>query len=440
MLQKFTEHINQQFDFVIGKKILIAISGGLDSVVVTHLFNQIKIGEVYLAHCNFKLRKDASDLDEVFVKSLALKSSNQIFTTFFDTEKYALENKTSIQIAARELRYNWFQELIENHKLDHVVTAHHADDNLETFLINLTRGSGLDGFTGIPKQNGNIIRPLLPFSQNEILVYALENNLEWREDESNSETKYVRNKIRHQIVPVLKEINPSLLASFSDTINHLKESQEIIEDRIKEISKEVISTSGGNDDKILELNIKKIQILSNPKAYLYQLLKDYGFTEWNDVFHLLDAQSGKQVFSENYRLLKNRKFLLLSKQSTSSTKEIEYIIDKNDDKIEEPISLVFETVDSAATENKQTIYVDKDLLKYPLKVRKWRNGDYLYPIGMKGKKKLSKFFKDEKFSLFDKENIWLLCNAQNELIWVINHRQDRRFLGKKNLKITSSFK
>ena len=436
MLQKFKNHINKNFPFLKDKKLLIAISGGLDSVVLTHLFHQLNIAEIALAHCNFKLRNEASDLDEEFVEKLSQITSNQIFIKSFETEKISENEKKSIQITARDLRYNWFQELIDEHQLDYILTAHHADDNLETFLINLTRGSGLDGFTGIPTINGNIVRTLLPFSRAELLNYAKKNNIDWREDASNASTKYVRNKIRHKVLPVLKEINPSLLETFAQSIENLKEAQTIIADRIEDVSQKIISIE---NDK-LQINIELIKELSNPKAYLFQLLKDYNFTEWNDVYQLLEAQSGKQLYSKTHRLLKDRTLLILSKLESNDTFE-EVLISKDLSKIKHPIQLTFSEVSELNEQNKQTIYVDKDLLNYPLSLRKKQNGDYLYPQGMTGKKKLSKYFKDEKFSLLDKENTWLLCNANNAIIWVVGYRQDRRFSAtqstKKHLKITT---
>lgn len=436
MLQKFKEHININFPFLKDKKLLIAISGGLDSVVLTHLFHQLNNAEIALAHCNFKLRDEESDLDEEFVINLSQKTSNQIFTINFNTKKIAEQRKTSTQITARELRYNWFNAIVKKHDFDFVLTAHHADDNIETFLINLTRGSGLDGFTGIPTINGNIVRTLLPFSRAEILNYAKENNIDWREDASNASTKYVRNKIRHKVLPVLKEINPSLLETFSQSIENLKEAQTIIADRIEDVSQKIISIE---NDK-LEINIELIKELSNPKAYLFQLLKDYNFTEWNDVYQLLEAQSGKQLYSKTHRLLKDRTLLILSKLESNDTFE-EVLISEDLLKIKHPIQLTFSEVSELNEQNKQTIYVDKDLLNYPLSLRKKQNGDYLYPQGMTGKKKLSKYFKDEKFSLLDKENTWLLCNANNAIIWVVGYRQDRRFSAtqstKKYIKITT---
>ncbi len=430
MLQKFQEHIAGHFPFLERKKLLVAISGGLDSVVLTHLLSKLKY-TVSLAHCNFQLREKESDLDEEFVKNLGKKLHIEVFTTHFKTKQYSKENKLSTQIAARKLRYNWFKELTTKHQFDYVLTAHHADDNLETFLINLTRGTGLEGLIGIPAVNGNIVRPLLIFSREEIKKYAKDSStslgmtIEWREDASNAETKYVRNKIRHEILPKLKEINPNLLASFRKTSTYLQQSHQIIEDSIKEISKKIIQ----EENKILKFDIAKIQQLSNPKAYIYQLLKGYNFTEWNDVYSLLSAQSGKQIFSKTHRLLKNRQFLLLSKIKTVTSRAVEkFLIEENQVEITKPINLKLESVLEKSNEKNSIIFIDKDLLKFPLTVRKWQKGDYFCPLGMRGKKKLSKYFKDEKLSILEKENVWLLCNAENNIIWVINRRQDNRFL------------
>ena len=434
MLQKFKEHIRIHFPFLKDQKLLIAVSGGLDSVVLTHLFYELNI-PVSLAHCNFKLREKESDLDEEFVKLLSQKTSNQIFTIKFKTEEFSKKHKLSTQIAARELRYSWFQELLKEHNFDFVLTAHHADDNLETFLINLTRGTGLDGLTGIPAINRNIIRPLLAFSREEISAYAKANDIAWREDASNASTKYIRNKIRHQIVPILKEINPNLLETFAKTSENLKESKQIIEDKLADISSEVMETNYSTGLKITTFNIAKINKLSNPKAYVYPLLKAYNFSAWHDIYNLLSAQSGKQIFSKTHRLLKDRDFLILSARNLSTSPEDKFWVEENALEILNPIHLIFEDTYQKSIENRHTIYVDKDVLKYPLIVRKWQNGDYFYPLGMQGKKKLSKYFKDQKFSLLEKEETWLLCTAENEIIWVINHRQDKRFVNEHNLKI-----
>ena len=425
MLQKLSKHIQQNFPFLKDKKLLIAISGGIDSVVLTHNLSALNFN-ISLAHCNFNLRNTESDLDEEFVIELAKKLNIDYFTTSFETEKIAKEKKESTQIAARNLRYTWFQELIKEHNCDYVLTAHHADDNLETFIINLTRGSGLDGFTGIPEINGTIVRPFLKFSRVEILNFAKENNITWREDKSNATTKYIRNKIRHKILPVLKEINPSLLDSFSKTIENLKESKQIIDDRIAEISNKVIDDNFSSALEETKYNIQEIEKLSNPKAYLYQLLEKYNFTEFNDVYNLLSAQSGKQVFSKTHVLLKDRNYLILSKIISPNAIE-RFLIDENTSEIKNPIHLTFEEINEQSIQNKNAIYVSKEHLKFPLILRKWQNGDYFYPAGMQGKKKLSKYFKDEKLSLLEKQNKWLLCDSENTIIWIVGMRKDNRF-------------
>ncbi|PWG06113.1 tRNA lysidine(34) synthetase TilS [Polaribacter aquimarinus] len=430
MQQKFLHHIDNKFPFLKGKKLLIAISGGVDSVVLTHLLSKLNF-TIALAHCNFKLRDTESNLDEEFVKKIGKLLNIKTFTTRFETEKFAAKNKQSTQIAARNLRYSWFKEIAEKHQFNYVLTAHHADDNLETFLINLSRGTGLEGLTGIPDVNGNIVRPLLTFSRDEIISFAKKNNIYWREDKSNASIKYIRNKIRHKVVPVLKEINPSLLESFAKTTAHLEESQQILEDRISEVSKNIIQKDFSCGQDLVKFNIKKINQLSNPKAYLYRFLKEYNFTEWNDVYNLLSAQSGKQVFSKTHILLKDRDFLILSKKTDNTNlKEVEII--ENQLEIKYPIHITFKIVKDCSLKNKATIYVNREAISFPLKLRKWVEGDVFYPSNMKGKKKLSKYFKDEKLSLFQKENTWLLCDKHNNILWIVGLRQDNRYLAKKD--------
>jgi tRNA(Ile)-lysidine synthase len=422
MIAKLQQHIHQKFSFLKEKKLLIAISGGVDSVVLTHLFYQLNF-DISLAHCNFNLRGAASDKDEYFVKELGKKLTLKTFSVSFETEKYATKNQLSTQVAARNLRYDWFQELTNAHLFDFVITAHHADDNLETFLINLTRGTGLEGFTGIPEINHTIVRPFLIFSRDEIETYATENNIDWREDKSNASNKYLRNKIRHQIVPILKEINPTLLESFQKTTEYLQGSQQIIDASIAHFKKNIIEVL---ENGTLKIDIAQLQETTNPKAYVYQLLKEFGFTEWNDVTHLLTAQSGKEVVSKTHRLLKDRNFLLLS-EIKKIDKNTAYQIAENTLEITIPLHLKFEKVAKATSESKTAIFVDLEKIVFPLVLRKWQHGDFFYPKGMQGKKKISKYFKDKKLSLIDKENTWLLC-SENNIVWVVGKRQDHRFL------------
>lgn len=433
MLNAFINSIESKFPQFDSSKLLIAISGGLDSVVLTHLCSKAALN-ITLAHCNFKLRGDESDADERFVLQLAEDLDLEVFIENFNTENYAKENKLSIQMAARELRYNWFDELSEQLEFDYVLTAHHADDNLETFLINLSRGTGLDGLTGIPEINDKIFRPLLPFSRETIEAYAHQEQLTWQEDSSNASTKYLRNKLRHDVIPVLKEINPQLLKNFNNTQSFLKDSKSIIEDRIEDVYNKVFK---GINEQNISLNIAEIKKMNNPKAYLFELLKAYNFTEWNDVVSLLDAQPGKQILSRTHRLIKDRTQLLLSELKNNvihNSNEESILIYGSDGKTQTSFGdLRIDVVDEISEKQQSIIYIDKSKLKFPLKLRKWEEGDYFYPIGMIGKKKLSKYFKDEKLSLLDKEQVWLLCSG-NDVVWVVNRRADDRFIATENTK------
>jgi tRNA(Ile)-lysidine synthase len=429
MLKKFKHHLHQNFPFLEDGKLLIAVSGGIDSVVLVHLCHQLNLN-FSLCHCNFNLRGQESDDDEAYVKNLAKNLQIPVYTTSFETEKYAKENKVSIQVAARDLRYAWFYELLENKQYDFVLTAHNTNDNLETFIINLTRGTGLDGFTGIPPINNKAVRPLLAFSRDDITLFAIKNEIVWREDKSNARIKYIRNKVRHKVIPTLQEINPHVLESFQNTLEYLNESQSIISDATKNISEKVITY----ENDLLKLNCKKLTELSNKKAYLYQLLHTYGFTAWNDVVDLISGQAGKQVFSKTHRLLKDRNFLILTTNAKNITEKGPFLIKETSTEISHPINLAIQETSDGIPENKHQIIINKDLISYPLSLKKWHYGDAIYPTGMTGSKKISQLFKDKKLSLLDKEKIWLLCDAKDTIIWVIGLRQDRRFTVNKTTK------
>ncbi len=427
MLELFNNHINTNFPFLKDKNLLIAISGGVDSVVLTHFLSKLGF-KISLAHCNFNLRGNESNLDEKFVKELGERLSVPVFTMQFDTKKHARKNKLSIQIAARNLRYSWFKELLEKHNFHYLLTAHHTDDSLETSLINFIRGSSLEGLMGIPEINGKIVRPLLAFSKEEIFTYSKENNINWRDDKSNLSSSYIRNRIRHEVVPVLKEINGSLLKSYRKTTKSLQESRQIVEDKVLDISNKILITEKINGTEFIKIDIIKLRRLPNLKAYLYQLLKKYNFKQWDDIYNLLTAQSGKQVFSKTYVLLKDRNFLVLSKRLVASAIEKTYEIFENQRKIYSPVCLNFENAPLYSKQNNKNIFIDRDKLTFPLKLRGWQKGDLFYPYGMKGKKKLSKFFKDEKMALFQKSNTWLLCNNDDAIVWVVGIRPDSRFV------------
>ena len=421
MLKKLENHLSQNFSFLSGNKLLLAISGGLDSMVMVDLLKKLSF-DLAIAHCNFQLRGLESFGDQNFVQNYAETNDIKLFLTQFDTEAFAKDYKLSTQVAARELRYNWFYELLETEHYDYILTAHHADDNLETFLINLVRGTGLEGLTGIPAQNENVIRPLLLFSRSEIEAYAKKNDINWREDSSNASDKYLRNKIRHNLVPILKELNPDFLSSFYKTQSYLQESQVMLEDASKLVYDRVAKEIGAD----IHFDLIQLKQLSNYKTYLYKWLVEYGFSAWDDIYDLVDSQSGKQVFSNEFRLLKNRVSMVLSPIETSN-KEEEYHIDRSQKEVKVPLNLSFSNVDAISTVLNTTIFVDENKLQFPLVLKRWIEGAVFQPFGMQGKsKKVSKFFKDEKLSLIEKEATWLLYSG-NEIVWIVGIRQDERF-------------
>ncbi len=412
--------MNDHLDFLKGKKVLVACSGGLDSVVLSHLM--LKGGyEMGIAHCNFKLRGKESDDDEEFVNHFAEQSGVPFYAESFETEKYAAENGISVQMAARELRYQWFEEIRKDFDYDYILTAHHADDSLETLLINLSRGTGLRGLMGIPEQNKYVVRPLLPFSRIQILEYAKSYNLFWREDSSNDKDDYLRNYLRHNVIPEMKEGNSSLLTNVRKTQDFLKDTELLINDYLVLIRKLVMTES--KDE--LHIDVEKLQELPNTDALLYELLRPFNFTAWDDISELIHAQSGKQIFSKTHRLLKDRKRLILTETQQNKADE-EYALGASVAEIRHPIHIDIASAEHFEITNAHTVFLDRELLKFPLTIRKWREGDSFYPFGMKGSKKLSKFFKDEKLSLVAKENSWVLC-SDGKIVWVIGQRLDDRF-------------
>ncbi|WP_431109268.1 tRNA lysidine(34) synthetase TilS [Winogradskyella poriferorum] len=421
MLNAFKNHIEERFSFLKKSRLVIAISGGIDSVVLAHLCHKLNFNFA-LAHCNFNLRGKESDADEDFVLDLGEQLDVEVFVQNFDTETYAEENKCSIQMAARELRYDWFSELAQQLNFDYILTAHHADDNLETFLINFTRGTGLNGLTGIPEINGNIARPLLSFSRETIEAYAKNENIAWREDLSNASRKYLRNKLRHDVVPILKEINPQLLDSFQSTLQHLNDTADIVEDAVGDFIKRSVKNS---NDTNTTFKISEFKKINNPKAYLFEMFKDYGFSEWDDVVNLLDAETGKFIKSHSHRLIKYREYIILSKFPNGKYQPIE-IRESTVISYFPNGSLNFHTVNEFFQINKSVIFVDQEKLKYPLELRQWQTGDVFHPIGMKGKKKVSKYLKDEKLTPIEKENTWVLT-SENKIVWVVGRRADELF-------------
>ncbi|MDX1768257.1 MAG: tRNA lysidine(34) synthetase TilS [Arenibacter troitsensis] len=419
MLENFRNHIDLYFPHLKEGTFLLACSGGLDSVVLAHLCASYNL-DFSLAHCNFKLRGEESEKDENLVRKLGEQLGKEIFVTSFDTHGYMAQHRTNLQIAARELRYNWFSQIMENHHIKTLVTAHHADDSLETFIINLSRGTGIEGLSGIPSLTNTISRPLLQFSRTEIKKYAEANAIHWREDASNENTKYLRNNIRHNIIPKLKELNPHFLENFLKTQEHLGQTQKILHQHITQLKKQLFS----KEKMVEKVKVASLLALRPTKTYLFHFFREFGFTQWDDIYGLLSANSGKEVHSNTHRLLKDRDFLLLKPIVHKNTKA--FYIEGDQESVSEPIDLKLSHVKAIGETSPNIIYVDKETLKYPLIVRKCQKGDYFYPLGMSGKKKISKFFKDAKMDVFAKENQWLLCSGDN-IVWIIGKRADERF-------------
>jgi tRNA(Ile)-lysidine synthase len=415
-------------------RILLAVSGGIDSVVMADLF--FKAGYSFaIAHANFQLRGEESIRDENFVRKLANLYKVELFTELFNTQRYASSHKVSIQVAARELRYRWFNELLISHGYHFIATAHHLDDQVETFLINISRGTGIAGLHGIPVKQGNIIRPMMFTGRKEIQAYATENHLEFVEDSSNKSIKYTRNRIRHKVIPELEKINPSFRERLNETIRNIQEAEIIFKKAIADTANSIIEMKG----EAFSIRIKDFYALEPSRTYAFELLEPYGFSlaNVNDIINLRDSIPGKEVVSPTHRLVRDRDVLLIVPKH-SFDQENDYKIDWIDiqNTISIPVRLSFEilhTLPDSLIVPSNTALLDLEKLVFPLKIRKWRRGDVFIPFGMTGPKKLSDFFIDMKFSKIDKENQWLLC-CGDEIVWVIGQRIDNRFKIDKNSK------
>ena len=330
-------------------------------------------------------------------------------------------------MAARKLRYSWFNDLLQIHGFSKIITAHHLDDSLETFIINLSRGTGLKGLLGIPAQNNNIYRPMLIFSKEQIINYAKKNKIKWREDSSNNKLDYYRNFIRQDITSKLKSTKPSFLENFSSTVKKLVSSYKASKILVQKFMDTYFLKVGDH----IEININALKSLDPIEFYLFEIFSEYGFTDIDSLKYLPNSQSGKYLESDSYRLIKDRKVLILIKKKNKENEN--YFIDNKTSSIDKPISLNFDHGVNVNSLKKNQAYLSLDKLNFPLTLRKWSNGDFFYPTGMNGKKMISKYFKDEKYSKIEKESQWLLCSGEN-IVWVIGKRCDRRFIAKSNPK------
>lgn len=427
MHKNFLNNLTQKLKVQPSDKFLLAISGGADSIAMLDLFSKTNYNCV-IAHCNFNLRGEDSDQDQIFVKKLAKEYNYRYFDISFDTKQYSRENGISIEMAARNLRYNWFEKIREENQCNYIATAHHQDDIVETFFINLCRGSGIRGLSGIKDINDYIIRPMLFTNRDEIKEYLSINNLNYREDISNSDVNIIRNKIRHDIIPLFNFVNSAAKKNILKTIDNLKSAEIIFEHKLDELRKEFnISESFP-----VKLEIGKLKKLNPIFDYIYELLKPYNFnaTHIKDIIASLGSESGKTFSSESHKCLKDREFLIITPLTETKNELLKIQKDLQVLKIDEKSFLKIEKFEIDKNfkipREENIAALDYDKLIFPLELRGWEKGDYFFPIGMKNKKKISDFFIDIKLSLIEKENAKLLI-SNNKIAWIVGKRLDNRF-------------
>ena len=425
MVEQFLKFIHEEDLFHSGERILLAVSGGADSMLMLHLF--VKSGfPVAVAHCNFGLRGQESNEEEQFVADYCDRHNLTCHIEHFNTSEFALQEGISIEMAARDLRYEWFNRLLHQNKYDYLATAHHQDDVIETFLINLSRGSGIKGLSGIQPKSNRIIRPMLFTNRSEILDYCQRLNIPYRTDSSNLETVYKRNLIRQQILPLLEMVNPAFRKNALKTIGTLHETGQLFQQRMSEIKTSVYS----EDDQGAMIHIKKLLNHSPLRTILFELIHPFGFKseQLHDIIDSLGKESGKKFFSDAYRLVKDREYLIISPTPESQDKV--FYIEEDCQKLNFPIHLTIEkmerTPDFRFSTLPQVVDLDLDQLVFPLLLRHWHEGEYFQPLGMTGLKKISDFFVDEKYSIPEKENAWILSSG-NQLVWLVGKRLDDRF-------------
>lgn len=423
MMESFKHHLFKEFKLCSQTRILVAVSGGIDSIALLHLLKNSGV-EVGIAHANFQLRDDESDCDEVFVRDLAKYYELPFYGKRFDTKTFADEQGISMQMAARKLRYQWFNELALEHQWDFISTGHNMDDQIETFFINLLRGTGISGLKGIPAQSGIIIRPLLAFYRSEIEEYIKIKRLNYREDSSNFKTDYLRNRIRHQLIPLLNELRPAFRKVMAGNLSHLAKTETFF----KELASELISGIVKNEKSGILISIPKLMHTGHPELLLYQILQDFGFStaQIQKVYQALDSQPGKTFHTETHRLIKDREHLILQVLTDLDDHNNEFVITEETSEVSIPLHLQFQSFpkdsDFQPMANPDKAFLDFGTIRFPLKIRKWKHGNQFKPLGMKGRMKLSDYFVANKFSITEKENTWLLADVNDQIIWIIGHR------------------
>ncbi len=423
MLTQFQQYIAGFRLFRPEEPVLLAISGGVDSMVMAELFHRAGFNFA-IAHCNFGLRGSESNQDEAFVSSMAETYGVKFFVKHFKTREYAGFNKISVQMAARTLRYEWFDELLTSEGFRVVATAHHLDDQIETFFINILRGTGISGLHGILPNRTRIVHPLMFAFRRNIEEFASDEAVSYREDSSNRSSKYLRNKIRHDLVPLLGEINPEFRKTITTTIDRMRETELLLKNHLEEVNAKVSTCTGDS----ISFSISELMKLSPVEAYLYELLSPFNFNRnvTDEIAAGLSEISGKQFFSPTHRVVKDREMLLISALGLAGAQPTgEISIDEQTRELKKPIQLRLSTLqnspDFIVPRNGSIAMLDALKIEWPLHLRKWKEGDTFVPYGMNNNKKLSDFFIDNKFSIVEKENAWLLISG-NQIAWLVGHR------------------
>jgi len=424
MIARFRDFIRQRRLFDPADEILLAVSGGIDSMVLWRLFEESEF-RYGVIHCNFQLRGDDSDLDEKLVREQAGRQGVRLFTRRFDTLEYADARGYSIEMAARELRYEWFEEIRSRHGYRYVATAHHQDDQLETFFINLVRKTGIRGLTGFREKSGTLIRPLLFAGRKEIDAFATDRDINFRQDRTNDETVYQRNYIRHHILPGLEKLNPSFRSNLFSTMENLRKTEEVY---LTEIKKQELKISC-RDGEFPAVYLSQLVKLPNPETVLYEWMSRYGFhaSVISALYNGLPGETGNQYFSRTHRLVIDRNKLIITPIPGKESRV--YYLEEGAGGLMDPVEMMVERFAASGFRvipDPTVACLDAGKLLFPLVIRKWQPGEYFQPLGMQGFKKLSDYFVDEKFSLPEKEAVWILC-SENKVVWIIGHRIDNRF-------------
>jgi tRNA(Ile)-lysidine synthase len=425
MLQKFKIFIEENKLFRQGDRILLAVSGGIDSMVMTHLFMQLE-NETGIAHCNFSLRARESDMDEELVSKFAAANNMAFHSKRFETKARAKEEGVSVQMAARELRYDWFEKIRMEFSYDYIAVAHNLNDNIETLLINLIRGTGIAGLTGMKPLSGRIIRPLLFATRQEITSYCKLHEINYREDMSNAETRYTRNKIRHLVIPLLREINPSIESTLNETAERMTGINEIVSGYIFQLRENISRTR----NELIIFNAGSLSSYLDNKAVLFELFKPFGISNipLNDLVHVIKGRTGASLFTGTNRITKNRDEIIVSSSGPTGilSRTIENLGEL--ETVPEIASFRLEKIspDFKIPAGQLSACVDYDKLKFPLVIRKWKEGDHFYPFGMSHKKKLSDYFIDSKYSIPDKNRVRIM-ESGGKIVWIIGDRIDNRF-------------